>query len=65
MRARQCDLVKGDQRLTAWIDDRKGIRFGTVVTLRDLEGLWRVERVGRVVVDTETINRRWNVGGLF
>jgi hypothetical protein len=40
----QCRLSQGNAHLVSWID-ASAAKVGTVVELRDLGGLWRVETV--------------------
>lgn len=62
---RQYELQSNDHRMTCWLDDRKNIGVGSVVTLRgfDEQCRWTITRAGRVELE-QPPDKRWKVGGL-
>lgn len=67
MRVRQCVLRAGSRVTTAWLPDRRDLRVGVDVTLRNhpegADKRWRVLTMGDAC-DRELINHGWHVGGL-
>ena len=55
----QCRLRRGSTTLVGWLDTAKNFGVGSLVTLRGVDGIWRVETVGGPVAGS-TINRGWN-----
>lgn len=62
MKMVQCLLSQGNDRMTSWIDYDKRLRIGIHVTLKGLNGRWRIETMSEP--SHNSINRGWNVGGL-
>lgn len=54
----QCKLSNGPTTLTTWLDASKNVKVGSFVTLKNIDGLWRVEKVGKPR-GADTIN--WNI----
>lgn len=59
----QCQLSNGPAKMTAWLDAAKGPKVGNFVTLKNVDGLWRVDKVGKPRA-ADTINGDWKVGGM-
>lgn len=55
----QCKLTNGPATMTAWLDAAKGPKVGNFVTLKNVDGLWRVEKVGKPR-SAGDINRGWD-----
>ncbi|MGQ0463867.1 MAG: hypothetical protein ACT4QG_00960 [Sporichthyaceae bacterium] len=55
----QCTLTQGPWTLVSWLDTAKRFRVGNRVTLKGLDGLWTIEKVGHPI-PADTINRGWN-----
>jgi hypothetical protein len=57
---RQVNLKAKNMRLTTWVDDRKGLIAGAVISLKEYPGTWwNVEFVGRPHKPSD-IKRGWS-----
>jgi hypothetical protein len=66
---RQCNLKKDNQYQTAWLEEKPGLREGSMVELKSEtesdKKNWEVVQMGaRVDQDFLNNHRGWNVGGL-
>lgn len=55
----QCKLRQGTSTLVSWLDTKKKFKVGSLVTLKGLEGKWKIESIGRIML-ANNINRDWN-----
>ena len=56
--------VKDNCWRTGWFKADRQIKEGSIVTLKDSSGKWKVVKIYDIEVDGENISREWNVGGL-
>ena len=62
---KQVKFKKGDKRLVCWVDRPSELKEGYSCELKDLDGLWTVEKIYDAVdVEKAEIKRNWHVGGL-
>lgn len=71
MQVVQCDFVHVESsdafgfpneiRQTAWVDASQGVKAGCYVTFKGDARMWKVERVGTILMEVAEINQRWGL----
>jgi len=64
MRIVQVHLAKGNNHMACWLPADAGLKVGSVVTLKNVEGKWTVKELFSIVMEHYEINRKWEAGGL-
>lgn len=52
----QVHLIQGNKQLTTWVDKRKDVKVGSIISLKDVEGKWRVHRIFDVEMLEDQLN---------
>lgn len=52
----QCRLLRGTTTTVGYLDVKKKFKIGDFVTVKNLEGWWRVETIGRAVLASSVEN---------
>lgn len=63
----QVSLLKTDSNcnLVCWLEKDKRIKQGKILTLKDVEGRWKVLEIYSLVeLEHEELQKEWKVGGL-
>lgn len=63
MKVIQVKLQKGNAHLTTWVEYRKTLQVGCLITLKGEAGLWEVKELYHIK-EKDTIHTDWHVGGL-
>ena len=50
--------------MACWLPADAGLKVGSVVTLKNVEGKWTVKELFSIVMEHYEINRKWEAGGL-
>lgn len=61
----QVELSQDKKVLVCWIPVDKRVKTGVKLTLKGLDGWWRVNEMYFILQSRDNINRDWKVGGLI
>lgn len=60
----QTDLKRTGDKLFAFVDGVTGDMQGCIIDLKKKDGLWVVDKVHELDIESHQIKRNWKVGGL-